>query len=75
AVKAWWQKIINIAHQRKALSSLIHLVGWEIWKEKNARVFRNKTAPVAVIVSLIKDEASLWAIAGAKYLSNVMSRE
>ncbi|XBI91932.1 hypothetical protein VPH35_029135 [Triticum aestivum] len=74
-VKAWWQGIINIAHQRKALSSLIHLVGWEIWKERNARVFRNKAAPVAVIVNLIMEEAALWAIAGAKHLCNVMPRE
>ena len=36
-VKAWWQGIINIAHQRKALSSLIHLVGCEIWKKKGTR--------------------------------------
>jgi hypothetical protein len=26
-------------HERKALASLAMLVSWEIWKERNARVF------------------------------------
>jgi hypothetical protein len=75
-VKAWWDELLTSnAHPVKALSSALLLVGWEIWKERNARVFRNKAAPVEVVLRNIKEEMSLWAIAGAKHLSNVMPRE
>ena len=51
------------------------LVAWEIWNERNARVFRNTAAPTTVVIAKIRDEASIWARAGAKYLCNIMPRE
>ena len=76
AVKGWWTGTVNNTRPHwKALTSLIMLVSWEIWKEHNARVFRNTAAPTMLIVERIKEEAHLWALAGAKYLSNVMPRE
>ena len=75
-VKSWWDELLsNNTQPVKALSSLLLLVGWELWKERNARVFRSKAAPVAIVTRIIKEEMSIWAIAGAKNLSNVMSRE
>ena len=56
-------------------STLMMLVAWEIWNERNARVFRNTAAPTTVVITKIKDEASIWARAGAKYLCNIMPRE
>ena len=38
----------------------------EIWKEWNARVFRNVAVPVGVLVARIKDEAAIWRLADAK---------
>ena len=64
----------NNTQPRKALASLFHLVGWDIWKERNACVFRAKAAPVAVIMRKIKDEVSIWALAGVRHLNNVMMR-
>jgi hypothetical protein len=47
----------------------------EIWKERNARVFRNKLSPSFVIFELIKAEARLWVLAGAKRLGDLMPGE
>ena len=75
-VKSWWDELLsNNTQPVKALSSLLLLVGWELWKERNARVFRSKAAPVAIVTRIMKEEMSIWAIAGAKNLSNVMPRE
>ena len=75
-VQDWWLKTINTAgHINKAIGSVLMLVMWEIWKERNARVFRNTASPTTIISAKIKEEAHLWALAGAKHLSALMSRE
>jgi hypothetical protein len=40
----WWKRAITAAAKevRKGLNSLIILVAWEIWKHRNACVFRRK---------------------------------
>jgi hypothetical protein len=49
--------------------SLILLVIWEVWKERNDRVFnRRETAPASLLAK-IKSEASAWMAAGAKDLA------
>jgi hypothetical protein len=49
----------GITPHRKALASLTLLTVWEIWNERNARVFRNKQSPSFVILDRIKVEARL----------------
>jgi hypothetical protein len=51
------------------------LTVWEIWKERNARVFWNKLSPSFVILEGIKCEARLWVLAGAKRLGELMPGE
>ena len=60
---------------RRAIASLLMLVSWHIWQERNSRVFRNKSAPPFVVVDLISEEAKLWVAAGAKYLGIFVPRE
>ena len=75
-VQDWWLKTINFGgHIKKATASVLMLVMWEVWKERNARVFRNTASPTTIIVAKIKEEAHLWALAGANHLSELMSRE
>lgn len=57
---------------RKALKSLIMLVIWEIWKERNNRVFRKSSRSVQQLVSTIQDEAKAWAYAGNKGLQQLL---
>ena len=59
----------------KALASLMMLISWEIQTERNARVFRNTAIPSMVLMCKIKEEVSLWTVAGAKHMSVVMPRE
>jgi hypothetical protein len=76
SVHDWWLKtIISGDHIKKAVVSVMMLVSWEIWKEQNMRVFRNTATPSTVVVVKIKEEAHLWALAGASHLSTLMSRE
>jgi hypothetical protein len=61
-------------HQ-KGLATLTLLTVWEIWQERNARVFRKKLAPTFIILDKIKSEARLWILAGAKGLGDLMPGE
>jgi hypothetical protein len=51
------------------------LISWEIWKERNARVFSNTFFASTVVLEKIKSKESLWSLARAKALSIVMPRE
>lgn len=57
---------------RKALTSLMMLVGWTIWNERNVRIFRNEFKPPNILLTNIKSEAKLWAAAGAKILGHLI---
>ncbi|KAM3391717.1 hypothetical protein ACQJBY_013051 [Aegilops geniculata] len=76
SVRAWWNDNLQIhLGSPKALASLMMLISWEIWTERNSRVFRNTATPSTVLISKIKAKVSLWAMAGAKHMSIVMPRE
>jgi hypothetical protein len=60
SVKQWWSSMTSGATpNRKAVASLTLLVTWEIWNERNARLFRNKHIPSFVLLDKIKKEARL----------------
>jgi hypothetical protein len=72
----WWSFIAGGGMpNRKAMASITLLVAWEVWNERNARVFRAKSAPAQVVFDKIKHEARLWVLAGAKNMGNIMPRE
>ena len=52
----------------KALRSLLLLVNWEIWKERNARTFDHRETSTIALLSKIKQEAGAWGVAGARNL-------
>jgi hypothetical protein len=60
-VKEWWESVIyNNGTGRKSLASLIMLTSWEIWNERNVRVFRNVSTMPTAVVQEIKLEVALW---------------
>jgi hypothetical protein len=67
--------IHRFAHEgrRKSIASLLMLVSWEIWKERNARTFNNVSTMPTIIYDKIKLEARTWVLAGAKKLDILMS--
>ena len=68
-VPEWWAHMtLNGSSRRKAVASLTMMISWELWTERNARVFKGKYTLPSVILDRIKDEARTWAKAGAKHL-------
>jgi hypothetical protein len=60
SVKAWWRDVVQKrGHSRKVMASLAMLVNWEIWKERNARVFTNKSSTSNMLILKIKEEVNL----------------
>jgi hypothetical protein len=53
---------------KKGTRSLLLLVVWHIWLERNNRTFQRQERSVADLLSAIKAEARLWGVAGAKHL-------
>jgi hypothetical protein len=51
------------------------LISWEIWKERNTRVFRNTYTTSSFIIINIKEEIALWSLAGAKAVGNIIPQE
>jgi hypothetical protein len=75
-INEWWKLLAaGPTPQRKALATLMLLTVWELWNERNARVFRNKSSPSFVVLDRIKNEARLWVLAGAKKLGSIMPGE
>ncbi|KQJ84112.1 hypothetical protein BRADI_5g18773v3 [Brachypodium distachyon] len=73
SVEQWWTSIILAhGHRKKAIASLAMLVAWELWKERNVRVFRNVATMPTIIMDKIKIEATNWASAGSHHLGSVM---
>jgi hypothetical protein len=42
-----------------------NLTCWELWKERNRRIFDKKEIHVLAFMSQIKDDANVWRSAGA----------
>jgi hypothetical protein len=76
ATRDWWSLLVDgTSPHWKGLASLALLTVWEIWKERNVRVFRHKLSPTFIILDKIKCEARLWVLAGAKRLGDMMPEE
>ena len=56
----------------RALRSLIILIIWGLWNERNERVFQHHENSTIVLVAKIKEEARAWCIAGAKSLASFL---
>ena len=72
----WWLNTATTPSvPRKAMATIAMLITWEIWNERNRRVFRHHETLAPALMSLIKQEALAWVAAGAKDLANIISRE
>jgi hypothetical protein len=60
---------------RAGFDSLFALTSWELWKERNARCFRNSTATVDDVLQIIRTEADRWIEAGARGLRELQQTQ
>jgi hypothetical protein len=49
---------------RREFDSLVDLVCWLLWKERNARVFNHVSMTARQVSDLIRDEGLGWVVAG-----------
>ena len=54
---------------RKTFDSLVILVAWSIWKERNQRIFQKVKLTAAELVDFILDEAKVWGFGGIAHFS------
>jgi hypothetical protein len=60
------------ARSRKCVRSLIMIVYWAIWCERNTQIFEGKERQTSCLVTEIKEAALLWSKAGAKNLTSII---
>ncbi|KAJ1289323.1 hypothetical protein BS78_02G155400 [Paspalum vaginatum] len=58
---------------KKGQRSLLILVNWTVWCERNARIFYHKFSTCAQILTSIRSEALVWICAAAKQLANLLA--
>lgn len=65
--QAWWRRANrrDAKEHSKGLNTLIMLVFWEVWKHRNRCVFDGVRPCTTSLIQVIRQEANLWALAGA----------
>jgi hypothetical protein len=66
----WFTGLVTAAAPsvRPGMRSMATLTIWELWIERNSRVFKKVARSVQQIVYTIQDEARTWAFAGNRGL-------
>jgi hypothetical protein len=73
----WWREQTDEAEklQQKGLRSVFLTTLWEIWTERNNRIFRGKESTPSALAGKIIDELYLWEMVGAKGVKCIMLRD
>jgi hypothetical protein len=69
----WWANLeAKVPYAlRKGINSLVMLVAWWLWKQRNNCVFEGDPPSGNQIIQNIKDDAQRWCLAGAKDLGTI----
>jgi hypothetical protein len=67
-IQSWWLSARRgiASRDRRGFDSLVILIGWRLWKQRNARCFQNVSRQFSVqgLVNQIVDEWKQWYLAG-----------
>jgi hypothetical protein len=72
-IMLWWTSS-RPKEIRHGFDSLFLLIGWLLWKERNARTFNRIAAFPVQLLESIEQEVSMWCAAGYKRLGALESR-
>jgi len=72
-VASWWvqQRMRIDNRERKFFDSLLLLIAWCLWKERNARVFGRASANVDGVVKSLLRESEDWALGGFRLFAEL----
>jgi len=61
-VLEWWEvwRSLWAGEYKQGVDSIFALVAWEIWKERNARLFRGVVTQPMQLLASIRHQAELW---------------
>ena len=51
------------------VATVVTLTTWELWKERNARIFNRRFVSTQELAAKIKEEGKVWTIAGVGGMS------
>jgi hypothetical protein len=70
----WFIDLSNnaVGARRNGVRSMVMLTVWEIWRERNNRIFNRSSRSVDQVFGAIQDEAKIWIRAGNKGLQEVL---
>nr|CAE01660.2 OSJNBa0084K20.4 [Oryza sativa Japonica Group]CAE02481.2 OSJNBa0076N16.2 [Oryza sativa Japonica Group] len=62
----WWSSFRACLpeHLYDSFDSLVFLVSWRLWKERNSRVFDSALSSISVVLEFIHSEGHMWSLAG-----------
>lgn len=65
SLATWWTEARKQVHKssRKTFDSMVVLVAWSLWLERNARTFGRRQRTEAELLAHIKEEANTWIAA------------
>jgi len=57
-IRSWWEEVTTKVprSERRRLNGVLIYTFWNIWKERNRRIFENKVHTVPQVASKIKDD-------------------
>jgi hypothetical protein len=65
--QCWYRSLLGeqTKERRKIIFPLVNLVCWELWKERNQRIFEKKDRSANAMITKILEEIDVWRTAGA----------
>jgi hypothetical protein len=57
---------------RRGFDSVVLLVSWRMWKERNSRVFDNVVTTASQVTRVVLDEGDEWVVAGFTVISQFL---
>ena len=70
---SWWTEARKHVPKpnRRGFDSLVVLICWQLWKERNDRTFDRRVRTIEQVIDRIFDEIAAWSLAGFRHLETV----
>ena len=73
-LSSWWMDARRLVptQLRRGFDSIVLLVSWHLWKERNSRVFDNVVTMASQAARLVLEEGDEWVVAGFTAISQFL---